>query len=654
MTNPLHAYVRFYLTVLQQLDDVNAALTRTSEETRAAVAPFGDVLGTATDPELRAALTAPPAPLGTAALWRPHDPAQLTGLVDVYEVIGRFTFQGEDDENLTRLDGAVRAAQDEVERQRRMLSALARVPAAATQAAEGLSQQELAAAEAARAERLKPFEPMAQKLREQCAKVLEAVRQVARPELANLERADAAYREYTERVQGLYAAGVPFLRRALQNLCAVAQVDVPPSWPERLPFAEHLPAELITPPSLESSAMAVARSQAEGVTAQQEAMVRTAQELTERQRAAEAEKVQLLARDTEAMAEVQIAKQLVRWATKADELDATLQAIDGQHQQKQARAALIGQLFVQSQQLKTLVETMKAEVTQREAETTTAAAAFEKERAHPPAIFGKDEWKERVEDLEKELAERRATLEQRKAVLVQNSTNLTALEARAQAEQSQITLIDKALEDVKSREELIRVELADLDSKLGERKPIKRLTVAQADENLLRLWQSRTDLRTQIDALTQLQQQLAADVERMDATGRQLAADKERLQGFLETASAEAETGRGEALKALAARRRASFVQHVAQVLAPLEQSLTEVDKIFIEPARQVLLQRAVGEAPKAGSLRAQAEGLAQAMAQLTPRLEPVLTAQAEVLKRVRADFSDKVHDAVKGAWSAA
>ncbi|HEU4536412.1 MAG TPA: hypothetical protein VFS00_19945, partial [Polyangiaceae bacterium] len=104
----LRSYVRFYLTVADQLRSAWASLARSHEAVRTALEPFGGPLAPAASPALGAALApgrAPPDEL--EGLWRPEDGEGLEGLIDVYEVVGRFSFQGEGGENLARVQWLV-------------------------------------------------------------------------------------------------------------------------------------------------------------------------------------------------------------------------------------------------------------------------------------------------------------------------------------------------------------------------------------------------------------------------------------------------------------------------------------------------------------------------------------------------------------------
>src|SRR5262249_19402443 len=64
---------------------------------------------------LTAALGEPASPGDLAmGLFRPEDEEGLTGLTDIYEVVGRFSFQGDDDDNLARVQALVAMARNEI------------------------------------------------------------------------------------------------------------------------------------------------------------------------------------------------------------------------------------------------------------------------------------------------------------------------------------------------------------------------------------------------------------------------------------------------------------------------------------------------------------------------------------------------------------
>ena len=93
-----------------------------SRRSRRPLAPVGAAcLAAAAEPA-----PAPPELVGD--LLKPEDADALSGINDVYEVVGRFSFQGHDDENLRRVQAIVAGARNEVAGQRARLAELARVP----------------------------------------------------------------------------------------------------------------------------------------------------------------------------------------------------------------------------------------------------------------------------------------------------------------------------------------------------------------------------------------------------------------------------------------------------------------------------------------------------------------------------------------------
>src|SRR6185437_15328404 len=99
----LASYVRFYLTVRRQLVAAWENLARTHGVVKDALSPFGEALQPVGSPALAAALADPARGEALDKLFLPEDEEALAGLNDVYEVVGRFSFQGEENENLARV-----------------------------------------------------------------------------------------------------------------------------------------------------------------------------------------------------------------------------------------------------------------------------------------------------------------------------------------------------------------------------------------------------------------------------------------------------------------------------------------------------------------------------------------------------------------------
>src|SRR5262245_33004661 len=109
----LKSYVRFYLTVVTQIGAAWDNLARAHTAVKEALGPFASTFERVAAPALAAALGPAPSPGDAAAeLFRPVDSEGLTGLTDIYEVVGRFSFQGEGDKNLHRVQALVAQARN--------------------------------------------------------------------------------------------------------------------------------------------------------------------------------------------------------------------------------------------------------------------------------------------------------------------------------------------------------------------------------------------------------------------------------------------------------------------------------------------------------------------------------------------------------------
>src|SRR4051794_20437715 len=96
----LSTYVRFYLTVVTQLRTAWENVAHTHGAVKEALSPFAAPLGPLEVPVLVGALgKGPEVDEVIGVLFQPEDAEGLTGLTDLYEVAGRFSFQGEDNKN---------------------------------------------------------------------------------------------------------------------------------------------------------------------------------------------------------------------------------------------------------------------------------------------------------------------------------------------------------------------------------------------------------------------------------------------------------------------------------------------------------------------------------------------------------------------------
>src|SRR6185437_6524883 len=205
----LASYVRFYLTVRRQLVAAWENLTRSHGVVKEGLSPFAEALAPVGSPALTAALAEPSRAEGIGTLFLPEDEEGLAGLNDVYEVVGRFSFQGEQNENLARVQALVSGARNEIVTQRMRLADLARLPEIARAAAARIAAGEEGRAGALRAEKAAAFEPLAEQVQTRARQTWDAVRAVPFPDLANADAAGDDYKRFVAKLDQVYQTCLP-------------------------------------------------------------------------------------------------------------------------------------------------------------------------------------------------------------------------------------------------------------------------------------------------------------------------------------------------------------------------------------------------------------------------------------------------------------
>ena len=647
--DPRHKYVRFYLATLGDLDGVIQSLAAAHAATRDTLRPYESVVR-----EVPGAPTAAPAAmLSTTALWRPRDASSLTGLTDIYEVFGRFTFQGEDDANIAAVGALVKSLRAEIDRQRAALKDLERVPALATTHAATLEEKELTSTRAQQAELLKQFEPAATQLKEICNRLYSAIRAEKKPDLGRIEQADAHYQDYVLRVKSLYAKALPFLREQLAEVSRVAGCEVPPSWPDSLPFAASLPADLITPPPAETPALTQLRQASDHWTAQESALQRAQDELGVQLRRVEGEIASYNQREAEAAKELNTARLIVRWATKHDELDAAQGHVHAITAEGQSRTQGLTQIAAEIQRTIQALTSMQQDASEWAQGIAAKESVLAKHKENEPAIFGKDEWRRKTEEIEAEIAEMRGELTRRQQSMQAGNGELLRFQAREKSEQANLATLTRQHEEARARVTAVQTEISRVEQELGASRPAKRMTTPQAEETLLAIHNARTEAKARIDRLAQEARRIREDGDRATVQLKQLTVERDKQKGALTQAEKQSTTAYEEALRQLTSRRQQGFESHIAQVLSGLEDSLAQVERIFIDPARKALLVRAGVMSGSPEQLRTQATAFAQAVEEARRRAEETFAAQQAALDRIEQEFVQKAPEACRAAWAA-
>lgn len=651
---PLRSYVRFYLSVVAQLHTALDAITQSHETVRAALEPFAQALAPVQSPALQTALAPAAAiPAAIEALWQPQDPKDLSGLTDVYEVVGRFTFQGVDNENLARVQALVSSARNEVHAQRLRLAELRKVPELARATADRLASEEQRRSAQHKADQLAAFAPLAETLRMRAKQTIDAVRGVPVPQLDDVNTAADEYRTYARKVDQVYQTCLPFLRKALSDMYQFAGCEVPSSWPDSLPIQQELPPELLMVPPSDSPELQHARAGLNELDEEEVQLNRARDDITVTVARLEGDLAGYLNKDAEVLQRIEQAAKLVKYANVLDQLDQVRRSIATLEQQKAQRTQTVGELMQRHKQTEAAIEALEQELKNRTQEIGLAGQRLAVERDNEPALFGKDDWRARVADLEQQIEDLRNAYAQRQGVLNQLKIDLSSLAVQVQTEQSQSELIERWRAEASAREKTLSEEARQLDSQLGPARPLQSPTVGDADQLLTARHNERAELLERVERTKTDIRRNKEEIARILSRLKQIEAERHKVTDFVQSAQVAATQGREAAMRQLAARRRAAVDQHVNDILGGLEQSLSSVDSLFVEPAREAMLRQTDPGPSVAKVVREHADKLAPVIESLSQPLEQQLLSQDALLGQVQREFCDAAVEACRSAWGA-
>jgi chromosome segregation ATPase len=649
----LSSYVRFYTTVVTQLESVWSAIERSHGAMKKELTPFAEPLRPVDAATLQAILNAPPkAPPGLAALWKPQDPLHLNGLNDLYEVVGRFTFQGEDGENLGRVQEIVAIARNEIHGLRSRLADMKRLPEVAMAAAARQATEEGKNTEQRRAQRANDFSPKAHALQKTAKTTIDAIRSVSLPDLSEVESAADEYRKYAQKLESVYQQCLPLLRKYLQELYLFVGAEPPSSWPDALPLIRELPPELLAVPPSDSPDLQRSRTHLQALDDEELQLNRARDDLGAGIARIEGEIEAFKARDAEIKSELAGVSSLAEYAASNDQLLQLSQALVSYEQQRLTRQQALSEIWQRHQQIQQAITVLEEELKNRAAEIHALEQELDLLRKDEPRLFGKDHWRSQVSSLESNIDAARVAYTQRVQEMNKLRIDHSAMSVQVQTEQQNTTLIERWIEDAKKKREGLEKQVREQGSRLGAIKPGQAPTAAQAQERVNATQIARAEIQERIDRLKaeirrrqEEQLQIAARVKQIDA-------ERQRVKGMVESAQIAATQGRDAALKQLAAQRRSAVDRYVSDILGGLEKSLASVDTLFIEPAREAMLR--VDEPTEHASLqlREAGEKIAPLIEALLRELEPELLAQDAMLGQIQREFCDVAPDACRKAWA--
>lgn len=650
---PLMSYVRFYLTVVRQLRSACEQVERAHKAAGEAVMPFTEPLAPVRSAALAAAAGAPHL-FGPSLddLWKPEDAEGLSGLTDIYEVVGRFSFQGEENRNLARVQKIVAGARNEIAGQRAMLAALAKLPEAAREAAGRIGAEETARAEALRVEKSAAFGPLAEAVRARARQTLEAVKAVPIPDLSNAETAADEYRKYVVKLDQVYQTCLPFLRKAIAALFSFVGAEPQATWPDVLPLVREMPPELVTVPPVDSAELSQAKKSLLALDEEEIHLGRARDEIATALTRLEGEVAAHLSKDAELEAEIATATAVIDYVTAIEQAEAARQAIAALEQQKAERVRTAGDVWQKHQQTDAAIKVLEEELRNRAQEMAQLDERLQTERKDEPVLFGKDEWRSRVAGLEGQLEGLRTAYNQRLGVLNQFKIDLSAISVQVQTEQAQGGLVDRQLADTHAKRDLLERASREMGAKLGAARPARTVALGDAQQAFAALQQAKLEALGRVERLRGEMRRQKEENVRVLTRLKQLGVERQQFQGMLQNAQVAVTQGREEALRQLALQRRSAVERHVGEVLSGLERSLASVDAVFIDPAREELLKSTEPRKELEASVLEHAEKAAPVVAALARELDPDLAAQDATLGQIQVEFCDMAVSACKAAWA--
>lgn len=649
---PLHSYVRFYQAVITQLTAAWDNLARIHGVAKEALDPFAEPLKPVGSEALAAAVCPPQTPPPAySALWRAEDAHGLTGLTDVYEVAGRFSFQGEDNANLSRIQLLVATARNEIVAQRFRLQELIKLPGDAKKAAATLHEQESEHAQARRREMQMGFDQLAEVVTYRAKQTMDLVRGVPLPDMANPETAADDYRRYATKVDQVYQTCLPFLRKSIGNLYTFVGCEVPSSWPDNLPLQKELPEELIRIPVADSAELQHAQATLKALAEEEINLARMKDEITAGLSRLDAEMVAAQVKESEVSNEIAIAKAIVEYVALQEAIEAGGQEIKALAAQKAERVRAAGEVLQQHKQTEAAITALTEELTRRTEENAALRAQLEKEQGDEPVLFGKEEWRAKVASTSARVEELAALYAQRLGVLNQLKIDQSALAVKVQTEQAQLGIVDRAHSDAQAKHELQQKVLREMGQKLGASRPARPMRLAEAEQALAVREERRVDIVERIERFRADQRRYKEEGTRVLARGKQIEVERQHAQAMVQSASTAATMGREAALRQLAAQRRSAVEQHVGEVLGALDKSLTSVGTVFVDPAREAMMKSTEPSHAVSDTVRDHAERIGPIVEKLARELEPELAAQDAALGQIQKEFCDRAPEACRAAW---
>lgn len=648
----LSSYVRFYQTVVNQIGSAYQNIERTHGSIKTALGPYAQPLAPVGFTALEAAMGETRAYRQEfEELWWPVDEKDLSDLNDIYEVVGRFSFQGEDNENLQHVQWLVAGARNEIVAQRTRLTDLRDLAAKSRAAAARILSAEQARAAAERTKKLAEFEALAETVVTRAKQTHDAVKAVPFPDLSIAESAAEEYKKYALRLDQVYQTCLPFLRKAISNLYAFVECEPGASWPDALPVTKELPAELVTVPPAGSEELTKARASVNALAEEELTLGRARDSVATMAARLEGELAAAQMKDAELGQEITTAHSVLDACLSREQAEGLTKQIEELIAQRPHRVEATGAVLARQRQIEAAGKLLEEELRQRAQELTALEAEIAALRKDEPVLFGKDEWRARLGGLEEQRTAQQGTITQRTAALHQAQIEYSSISVELQTEQQKQALLERQIAEAQGKLGQFEALGREIGNKLGAARPSRNVTSEQARDAILTLQKAKVELAERIEKCRVEMRHQKDEAVRVLARMKQIGVERQHVMAMVQSAEVAATQGREAALRQLALERKAGVERHVGEVLGTLEKSVAHVGQVFVEPARVVIIKATEPQADASANVLAAAEAVAPVVDKLFAEFDSVLLAEDATLGQVQREFCDVAVDACRMAW---
>ncbi|MFO0555666.1 MAG: hypothetical protein U0271_45230 [Polyangiaceae bacterium] len=649
---PLKSYVRFYLAIVSQLERVWQSLVAIEIAVRDELGPFAEDLAPVPMTAVATLVDSPrTSPIELDELFRPEDAAELTGLTDIYQVVGRFTFQGEDDANLARVSKLVETARAAATENEQALRALEGLKALALETAERMETEEKARAAVARAMQSAKLEPLIETVLLRARQTQDALHAVPIPALDDPANAGDEYKKLRARMQQVYQTCLPFLKNAIAQVWDFVGAPVPQSFPDELPLVEALPPELLTVTAVGSEDVEKAERTLQALAAEAIAMKKAKDDVAVALTKLEGEIAAAMMKREEAAKDVEYAGVLFDWVRLGAMVGGLKKRADDLEGELRARIAASAEYQNEANRIKLRLDEETKALEAKQAESDALAAEHEEISGKEPLLFGKEEWRKKVAELGATVEADRAVLAQQIQAVAQRKMELGAAEVRVQTARAEEAIVERSLADVRQRRLDAEKTFTQAGEKLGSRRPTRLVPPEEVEEIVHALEQKQLELDGNIERLRSEQKRHKEDGLRTLAREKQIEIERQHTQARVESARVARAEGLDAAQKTLAAERKTAVEDHVREILGALSKSLAQVGTVFVDPAREKLRASTEPDFTKAERVRKAAESSAPVVSRLLAERVPELAGVEELLAKIQKEFCDAAKDACRAAW---